>query len=485
MKVLMITTELSPFVKVGGLADVAGALPKGLTDLGHEVRIVCPLYGCVERESSWIRYDMPLHVYLGPETIQAYVWETRLPGTVIDTYFIEYDAYYVDPDIYEGPAAERHGNDKRFTFLGRAALDLCYYMGWMPDVVHCHDWPAALVPLMLNTTDHGEPLGSAASVLTIHNLAYQGLCSSEIVEYANLPSDVYRPDCLEAMGSANLLKGGLYNATKITTVSPNYAVEIRSPEFGCGLDEVLEFRAADIIGIQNGIDTDEWDPSKDRLIPTRFSEESLEHKTDCKRSLQVAFGLKLRAECMLLGVVSRLYPQKGLELLAAIIPRIVTKFKIQVAVLGEGDRELQNTLKKLSHEYPGKFGFHLGFSNRLAHLIFAGSDSYVMPSRFEPCGLSQMYAMKYGAPPVVRATGGLVDTVEEFSENDSSGTGFLFDEADEQALFQAIRKAYMLFTEHPDDFRQLRLNGMRKDFSWKQSAALYSDVYNWAIEARS
>lgn len=485
MKILMITPEVAPYVKVGGLADVVGALPKALDKLGDDVRIVCPRYGSLPIGEDWVAHDKPLGAHHGGHDHWCRVWETSMPGTSVRCYFLEHDGFYGRPEVYAGPWGSHKDNGERFTFLTRAALNFCYDLNWMPDVVHCHDWATGLAPVYLNTIDADAPLGQAASVMTIHNLQHQGYAHRGLVDFAGLPQHVFRSDNLEAMGAVNPMKGGIYNATKLTTVSPTYAREIQTPEFGCGLNHVLRFRAADLIGILNGIDVDEWNPENDPHIAAPFSADDISGKAACKADLQAAFNLEADPGVPVFGVVSRLYSQKGLDLLAAIIPRIMAEMEVQIIILGTGDSGLEHQFGYYAGRYSGKVGAYMGFSNKLAHKIIAGSDAFLMPSRFEPCGLSQMYSMRYGTPPVVRYTGGLADTVQQYEEGKGAGTGFVFEHPTPDGLYYTVGWACATYYDRPREFRQLAVNGMRKDFSWERSAAAYRNVYRWAIDMRN
>ena len=485
MKILMVTPEVAPFVKVGGLADMVGSLAKALSDRGHEVRVVCPLYGSVQRLGEWEAHESPLSVHLGwGHEAFACPWEVSLEGGSTRYVFIEYDKYYHRGEVYEGPWGDHGDNAERFTFLSRAALDYCHTTKWTPDVVHVHDWTCGLVPVYLNTRDRHTPLGSAASVFTIHNLQHQGTFGKEVIDFAGLPHDVFRPDGLEAMGNVNMMKGGIYHSTKITAVSPTYAREIQTPEHGHGLNHVLNFRAADLMGILNGIDADVWNPIKDSLLPNNYSSRDFSGKAACKRALQQAVGLEEDSHIAIFGAVARLYWQKGLDLLAAIIPRLLAEMHIQIVILGTGDQHLEHQLLQLSYQFPGRLAVHVGYDNTLAHLIEAGADFFVMPSRFEPCGLNQMYSMAYGTPPIARATGGLVDSIQQYDEHNKKGTGFLFDHSTEDALYYTIGWACSTYYDRPDDYQTLRVNGMAQDFSWTHSAASYESVYEWAIADR-
>jgi starch synthase len=484
MKILMVSPELDPFVKVGGLGDAVGALAKSLARLGHDVRCVCPLYGLIRRGADWARRPEPLGAELGSAPVFCSVHETTLPRSRARVYFLEHEGFYGRPEIYAGPWGPHADNDRRFTFLSRAALNLCLQLEWIPDVVHCHDWTTGLVPVFLNTTLRDGPLGGCATVFTIHNLEHQGYCHRSLLAYAHLPEWLFTPDNLEACGAVNLMKAGLYHSTKLTTVSPNYAREIQTPAFGFGLDHVLRFRAADLIGIVNGIDDEVWNPATDPLLPANYSGDDLSGKAECKAALQSAFGLESAPEVPVFGVVSRLFHQKGLDLLAEVMPRTVTNMRVQFALLGTGEPALEQAFARFAWAFPGRVGAKLAFDNRLAHLIQGGADCFVMPSRTEPCGLTQLYAMRYGTLPVARATGGLVDTIQQYDERTGTGTGFLFDAADEDALYYALGWACATYYDRPATFNAMRRAAMARDYSWTPSTRRYEDVYRWAVAAR-
>ncbi len=484
-KILMVTPEAVPLVKVGGLADVVGALSKSLSGLGHDVRIVLPKYASLRGAEDAVPLDAaPLVVNLGGHEAYAQVWEMPLPGSKVKCYLLEHNLYFDGPDVYCGPSGDEADNGQRFSFLCRAAIDLCYYLSWMPEVVHCHDWPTGLLPVYLNTTEIDRPMGRAATIMTLHNMQHQGYFPRETVHFAGLPESTFRSDSIEAFGQMNMLKGGIYHSSKITTVSPTYAQEIQEPEGGCGLQHLLQFRAADLIGVINGIDESEWDPAHDVHLPENYTANDLSGKAACKAALQKAFGLECDASKPLFTVVSRLVDQKGLDLLVHVGDRLMETMEVQVAVLGTGDPALENAFKALADRYPGRFAAFIGFDNQLAHLSAAGADFLLMPSRFEPCGLSQMYAMKYGSPPIVRATGGLVDSVEQYAEGTGMGTGFRFDAPTPQAFYDTIGWACATYYDRPKEYAQMQAKGMAADFTWDQSANTYESVYTWAIEAR-
>lgn len=485
LKILFVAPEVEPFVKIGGLADMVGALPRELAALGHDVRIVCPAYGSLRVEGEWQPRADPLGVEVGAGTHWGRTWQTMLPGARVPVYFLERDDFFARKDVYNGPWGAHPDNDLRFIFLCRGALTLCQQLDWIPDVAHCHDWPTGFVPVMLNSTLRDTPLGRIATVFTIHNLEHQGYADPRAVAFARIPWSEFRPDSIESVGSVNMLKAGLYHATKLSTVSPTYAEEIRRPEGGCGLDEVLRFRGADLVGILNGIDTTSWDPATDPHLPARYSPADLSGKAACKAALQQRLGLNVDPHVLVFGVVSRLVSQKGLDLLAQAMPSVLDRMHVQFALLGSGDPGLEHAFRAATHNYPGRVGVQIGFDGGLARLIQAGSDVFVMPSRAEPCGLTQMYAMRYGTPPLVRATGGLIDTVTSFVEGRDAGTGFVFGDATAQALYDTLGWACATYYDRPAEFKAMRLRGMQQDFSWRRSAARYVDLYRWAVAART
>jgi starch synthase len=481
MKILMVTTELAPFAKAGGLGDMVSALSLALAQKGHDVRIVCPLYGCIHPKEDWIAHPAPLVVQLGGHKAYGKIWETTLPQSSAKVYFIEHHRYFHRPEIYGGYGLNLE-NDFRFTFLARAALDCCYALDWIPHAIHAHDWPGGLLPAYLNTVEKDRPLGQAGSVFTIHNMKHQGRFHPGILDYAGLPKELFQSHGMECFGSVNFLKSGLYHSRKLTTVSPSYAKEIQTPEFGCGLESVIQYRAADMIGILNGIDTDDWNPAKDPRLASPYTPKKLSGKKDCKRDLQAKMGLNIDPHVLLLGVVARMDLQKGLDLIAALIPWMMETLHVQVAILGAGDQHMEHLFLELGYRYPGRLGIHIGYDNPLSHQIEAGADAFLMPSRFEPCGLNQMYSMRYGTPPIVRSTGGLKDTVFPYRPQSpiENATGFTFGNATSEALRDTIGLACATYYDRPEDFKRLQQNGMLQDFSWEHSATLYEAVYEWA-----
>jgi len=485
MKILMVSTEVAPYAKAGGLADMVSALSKTLSTRGHDVRIVCPLYGCIRKEAHWQKHPTALVVHLGNGR-RAYCarWEGILADSTVHLYFLELQVHFGYPEIYTGPWGAHGNNDERFTCLSRAAIDLCYALNWMPDIVHAHDWPGGLLPVYLNTVEQHTPFGQAASILTIHNMKHQGQFHADILDFAGIPYSTFRPDGLECLGGVNFLKAGLYHATKIIAVSPTYAREIQTPELGHGLDPVARFRSADLIGILNGIDEEHWNPAHDEHLPFHYTANNLDGKKGCKAILQRRLGLTEDPHVLIYAAVASMDPQKGLDFIAEIIPAALAHLHCQIIILGTGDQALEHWFLELSYRFPGQLAVHIGYDNALAHLIEAGADVFLMPSRFEPCGLNQMYSMRYGTPPIVRATGGLLDSVEPYQQGTFYGTGFVFKDPDAQALYNTMGWACSTYYDRPDAFRALMINGMQKDFSWEHSAQAYEQVYSWALQAK-
>jgi len=481
----MVAPESVPFVKVGGLADAVGSLAQALSKKGHDVRIVIPKYHNLKHfESARLLEDSFLHVQLSAKDSYTRVWETEYPDCSAKVYFLEYEMYFGSGEVYCGPSGQEEDNGYRFAFLSRGALDLCNHLKWSPDIIHCHDWATGLVSAYLNTNDFNKSLGRAASIMTIHNLQHQGYTSQSVLEYAGLPSSLFRQDGYESHGQVNMLKGSIYHSTKISTVSPSYAKEIQTSEYGCGLESVTRFRSADLIGVINGIDTTEWNPSIDPLIIENFSLDDLSGKSKCKRDLQSIYSLEVDDAVPVFVVVSRLYDQKGLDLLLQISDRLMHETNIQIALVGTGDARLENAFVHLSKIYPKRFSALLKFDNTLAHKTIAGGDFLLMPSRFEPCGLSQMYAMQYGTIPIVRRTGGLGDSVPVFPEDWSKGCGFNFSNIDAIEFLNVIEQASQCFNEDKQTFLAMQSNGMKMDFSWTASAEKYEALYGWAMDAR-
>ena len=475
MRVLMATPECFPFVTTGGLGEMASGFVKALARRGHEVHVGLPLYGSVHPSGDWTKTDH-IAVPFGNTVRLCSVWTHGFEG--VTYHFIEYHAYFGENNIYGGD-----NEGERFAFFCRALLAVCEKFAWFPDVIHAHDWTTALLPVYLNTTLAHTPLRRTATVFTIHNLNYQGLFSPSLLYHVDIPMSEFRADSLEAWGRVNFLKGALYHATKLTTVSPHYAKEIQTPAFGCGLDDVLRFKAADLIGILNGIDTMRWDPSSDPSLAAHYTHHNLEPKDTCKRALRQLLQLP-EEPVPLFGVVSRLCEQKGLDVLLEILPYLLRNLSMQLIVMGSGKPSWEARLFDLERNFPNRLRVKIGYEADLAHKIYAGCDFCVMPSRFEPCGLNQMYALRYGMLPIVRETGGLADTVENCDEINSRGCGFVFRDLTNDALYNTVGWACATYFDRPQLFRTLQQNAMKRDFGWERSVQAYEEVYKWAVEQR-
>ncbi len=476
MRVLMATPECFPFVTTGGLGEMVSGFVKVLARRGYEVHVGLPLYGSVWPNGDWTKTDN-IAVPFGDGIRLCSVWTYGSEG--VTYHFIEYHAYFGGNNVYGGL-----NEGERFAFFCRALLAVCEAFRWCPDIIHAHDWTTALLPVYLNTTLSHSPLYRTATVFTIHNLNYQGLFSPSLLYRAGIPMSEFHPHSLEALGYVNFLKGALYHATKLTTVSPHYAKEIQTPSFGCGLDDVLRFKAADLIGILNGIDTMRWDPSNDPSIAAHYTCHNLEPKETCKQALRQLLQLP-NEHVPLFGVVSRLCEQKGLDVLLEILPYLLRNLSMQLVVMGSGEPSWEARLRDLDRNFPNRLRVKIGYEADLAHKIYAGCDFCVMPSRFEPCGLNQMYALRYGMLPIVRETGGLADTVENCDEINGRGCGFVFQDLTNDALYNTVGWACATYFDRLQLFRTLQRNAMKRDFGWERLVQAYEEVYRWAVERRS
>lgn len=477
IKVMLVGSEVTPFAKVGGLGDVLGALPKALYRAGFDARVVMPLYRDVPRETLQ-RLPFPLGVPVGGREYWCGVHESRLPGSDVPVYFFEYEELFNRSGVYRGDGDEH----LRYAVLSRGALQLTRMLGWLPDVIHCNDWQTGVIPGYLNTVEAGTELGSAASVMTIHNLAFQGEFGSDIMPEIGLPWELFHDHGYRHHDHVNLLKGGLFNSTLNTTVSPTYAHQIQGKSLGMGLDWVLRMRSNALFGVLNGIDAEVWNPDDDPHTAAAFGPDDLSGKAICKRALQREYGLPER-DVPLIGLVSRLVPQKGIDIIAEALPRILD-LDIQLVILGRGVSWVEETLPRYAAAWPHQLGVHLDYNEGLAHRIEAGSDFFLMPSRFEPCGLNQMYSMRYGTLPIVRATGGLDDTVINYRADIDQGTGFKLQDLTAQALRDTIHWAVSLWWEHPEAIERMRVRAMEQDFSWDRAAQNYARLYRLAIAHR-
>jgi starch synthase len=483
MKVAMVASEVAPFCKTGGLGDVLGALPKALAMRGMDVSVFCPLYSQVRENADEYQLelrtlDVALDVPMGGELRRAGLRQGALPESGVEVWFVENDEYYGRAGLYVDPSSGRdyEDNGARFTFFCRAVLEACRALEFDPDIFHCHDWQSGLVPFYLR---HVYPL-DARTVFTIHNVAYQGVFSADVMRVAGLPWELFSPDYLEYYGSVSFLKGGLVGADVLTTVSKQYAREIQTTDFGMGMEGVLQQRSEVLHGIVNGVDYNVWNPETDKFLPARYDCDDLAGKRRCKGALQCEFSLQEKADVPLIGMIGRIVHQKGFDLMMDAFPQL-TDLEFQLVVLGSGEKRYEELLDRMASRYESRVGVYLGFSERLAHLVEAGCDMFLMPSRFEPCGLNQLYSMRYGTVPLVSRTGGLVDTVRPFSEGADDATGFMFEPDSVAALRDGLREAIVLCCEQRSTWDEMILRCMQEDWSWERSAREYEEVYRKAI----
>jgi starch synthase len=485
VKVLFVASECAPFAKTGGLADAVAGLSKALVARGHEVRVVIPLYSAIDRVRFGISADGSACVHMGEGEEQWVGVHSAMLDGVVPVWLVECDRYFGRPGYYDFAGQEYGDNGFRFALFSKAALQLCKDHNWIPDVAHVHDWPAALTSVFLKTWDRIlSPLSNTGSVLTIHNIGYQGVYHGSLFPYIGIGIEHFNSDGVEDHGRVNLLKAGINYSDAITTVSPTHAHEILDPIGGHGLAPYLNHRRADLFGILNGADYEHWNPATDKLIPANFTADDLSGKALCKRELQARFGLEIRDDVPVFGIVSRFAAQKGFNLLMEALPRVLNDMNLQIAVLGSGDANTENFFHWLTATYGGRVGSYIGFSNQLAHLVEAGSDFFLMPSLYEPCGLNQIYSLKYATLPLVHATGGLDDTVENYDVHTGSGTGFKFWEASGGALYDTIGWANQTWWDRPHHIAQLRQNAMAQHFSWDDAAPHYERAYAHAIAKR-
>ncbi|CUU06451.1 starch synthase [Candidatus Kryptobacter tengchongensis] len=482
LNILFISSEIVPFAKTGGLADVSFALPQAIKELGHEVRAMMPKYGFISERKFGIHEIVRLRemdIPVGDKLQRGSAKASFIVGqkVKVQVYFLENEFYYNRDGLYVDSKTKKDypDNDERFIFFSKGIIETLKKLGWRPDVIHCNDWQTALVPVYLKTIYNDEPFFKGVkTVLTIHNIGYQGVFPKESFYKSGLPDEIFPQ--IEHNGKFNFLKAGILYADVITTVSPTYAKEIISDdEIGAGLSDVLKKRKKDIYGILNGVDYSVWSPENDKYIPVPYSIQTIETKYENKKALLRHFGLEYDEKIPVVAQISRLAEQKGFDLVEEIIDEMM-KLDIQYIVLGTGEPRYEEMLEKIKKKYPKKVGIHIGFSEELAHLIEAGADIFLMPSRYEPCGLNQMYSLRYGTVPIVRKTGGLADTVEEFNPRTGRGTGFLFEKYSGQELLKALKKALSVY-KNRKAWLKLMKNGMMKDFSWTASAKKYVELY--------
>lgn len=483
LNILIIASEMYPFAKIGGLADVVASLSGVLKKAGHDVRVVIPNYRTLQTGKLRVRLKIePLGVWMGNTEEWCSVSELKAHSGV-PVYLISHQHFFDRDGLYHDQSMHDYDdNPARFGFFSRASLQLCKDTGFKPDVIHVNDWQTALVPAYLKIWHWNDPiLASTASVLTIHNIAYQGIYPKNHIEYLGLGWHNFTEKKMESYDKINFLKAGIYYSDCITAVSSNFAKEITSPHGGFGLAPYLSRRSADLIGIVNGIDYSDWDPQSDPLIPAHFSLNNMRGKSSCKLNLQKSFSLDQNRKIPLIGAIGRFVEQKGFHLIAQCIERVLNTMKAQFVILGTGETHLESFFGTLPARYSGIAGSFIGFDNKRAHLIEAGCDFFLMPSLFEPCGLNQMYSQRYGTLPIVRATGGLDETVLNYDEKTGEGTGFKFWDANSEALYNTIGWAVNTYYERPKHFKKLIKNAMNQNFSWEKSSKHYENAYKHAI----
>jgi starch synthase len=472
-KILFVTSEAHPLIKTGGLADVCGSLPKALAELSQDIKLIIPNYQALKITEN-VRFLCSIRV----DNRNINILETRMPDSHVTVWLVDYPAYYNYPG---NPYVDENGNPwpinaERFALFCRIAVEAAMnrvHQDWKPDIVHCNDWQTGLVPALLSL-EHDPP----STVFTIHNMAYQGLFPDNTAATLNLPGKLWHPAGLEFHEMLSFIKGGLVYADYITTVSPTYALEIQTPEFGYGLEGLLDHRKEFLGGIINGIDLDQWNPETDPYIAQHFTSETLNKKLLNKSELQRRFALPVNERVPLFGLIGRLVEQKGIDLILESLPEMVA-MDMQFVLLGSGDKGFEKQLQELAHLYPDKIAITIGYDESLAHLIEAGADIFLMPSRFEPCGLNQMYSQRYGTLPIVRKTGGLADTVVDTlpeTLDNQTASGIVFNEASSGSLLEAIKRTLILYNS-PDIWKKMQINAMKKDFSWQRSAEQYLALY--------
>ena len=480
-KILMVTSETVPFAKTGGLADVVTALSIQLKKMGHDVRILMPRYYHVDR-SKLTKHDDALGIWLGNGEEWTAVYEGRLPDSDVPVYFLEHERFFGRDGIYGHRADEGFkDNAARYALLSRGAFQLCRMLHWTPDVLHCHDWPSAPACYLLKKEEMNRGFAETRSVLTIHNIGYQGIFPLEDAVYLQPETDVLNTSTLEYAGALNFLKSGIITADKITTVSPTYSEEIKRTEFGFGMEGLLNYRHEDLSGILNGIDYTDWNPEDDPYIaPNNYTVENIKPKSAVKKELQKRMGLEVKQKIPLIGIVTRLVEQKGIAELFApgsgAMFSICNDMNVQFVILGSGDAWCENELNSLASRLPN-IAVHIGYNNSLAHMIEAGSDFFLMPSRYEPCGLNQIYSLAYGTLPIVRRTGGLADTVENYDAVNNKGTGFVFDDLRPDVIYNVVKWVVETWEGNRTDIRKMRKRAMKKEFSWESSAEEYLKIY--------
>lgn len=484
MNVLFVASEMEPFAKTGGLADVLGVLPKRLSDLGIDVRVVIPYYKETERNLRRLKYKV--NTIRNKEVIVPIDWipykgkikETKVDGVTV--YFLCNDDLYDRAYIYGSPVGDYQDNDTRYGFLSLGALEITKTLDFKPDIIHCNDWQTALVPISLKWKKHyhDDPFFQDTKVVyTIHNIAYQGLYQPELVEKLGLPSYIFNMNGLEFYGKVNLMKGGIISSDLVTTVSQRYTEEIKTPEYGYWLDGVLRSISHQnkLVGVMNGLDYDVWDPEKDNTICMKYGPNNIDGKTMNKMKLRKRLGFKSKENKPLIGIISRLADQKGIDLVIDFLDQILD-LNVELVILGTGDKNYENILIENMNQYGDRFSAIIGYNDKKARAIYAGSDMFLMPSRFEPCGLGQLMALKYGTIPIVRGTGGLLDSIVDYHRNSERGNGFVFHEFEGEEMLASINNAITVYN-NPQEWNDLVKKAMAENFSWRKASEIYFGHY--------
>jgi starch synthase len=479
MKVVFATSEMAPFAKTGGLADVSGSLPAALADQGMDVKVFMPKYKAIDRTKYVLTERVKsITVAIGDESITGTVYECEDYHEGVNLYFVEQKDYFERDGLYGDADGDYHDNDKRFIFFQKVILETVRQLECRPDIIHCNDWQTALLPIYIKENSNDAYFDQTKSVLTIHNLAYQGIFDKTAFDRTGLPRHVFSPDGVEFYGRVNFIKGGILYADSITTVSKRYADEIQLTDFGCGLEGVIRARADRLHGIVNGIDFNEWNSATDRDITVNFTSNDLDKKYINKGVLQKENGLTVDRDIPLIGMVCRLVDQKGLDIIEPILDDIA-RLNLQLVILGTGDAQYHVSLNKLAEEYPKKVSVNILFDEQMAKRIYAGSDIFLMPSLFEPCGLGQLIAYRFATVPLVRQTGGLADTVTDFNKHSQTGTGFVFSDYSSHALLNTIKKAITYYKDR-SLWKKIIQNAQSLDYSWTASASKYIELYESA-----
>jgi starch synthase len=483
MKIAFVSSEVFPFAKTGGLADVAGALPEYIAKQGNEVKVFMPKYNFVDEDKYKLKYRWDIGavpIRINGITRFMHLHQARLPGTKVEVNFIDCPHYFFRGQIYTNDPDE----DERFILFSKGVIEIIQRLKWAPDIIHCNDWQTGLLPLFVKDNYSWDRMFDNTSFLfTIHNIGYQGIFSQKTIFSAEIKEELFRKGGpVEMNGNVNFMKAGILFSEIINTVSPTYAKEILTPEYGAGLEDVLKLREADLFGVLNGVDYKVWDPSTDKLIPFRYNNSYLTGKTKNKKFLLEHFKIEFDEDIPLIGVISRLVSQKGFDIVGDVFNQLMN-LDARWIVLGSGEDRYEQMFNMAAHNYKDRVAVYIGYNNELSHLVEAASDIFLMPSLYEPCGLNQIYSLKYGAVPVVRKTGGLNDTVQDWHEyktaGEESGTGFSFNDYNGQALYAALFRAIDTFHDKPV-WKKIQINGMNKNYSWENTSGYYIDLYQKA-----